>query len=165
MSRRRLGLAHHKVQVIGGLALLRGNIVEMATGEGKTLTTLLPAIAAALAGVPAHVATVNGYLATRDCETLHPVLEAFGLTVGLVTEAVEHGARPKAYAADVVFTTNKDVAFDYLRDPIAAREAGAAASSALAALAGRSLGGAAAGESRILTAGSALRSSMRRTRC
>lgn len=120
MTFRKLGMRHHRVQVMGGLALVEGRIVEMATGEGKTITTLFPAIIAALAGVPVHVVTVNEYLAERDCETLRPVIEAFGLSVGLVKPDTDYSERPAIYRSDVVFVTNKDVAFDYLRDRIAA---------------------------------------------
>jgi preprotein translocase subunit SecA len=119
MSGRRLGMRHHPVQIMGGLALLRGTIVEMATGEGKTLTTLIPAITAALAGVPVHVITVNSYLAQRDCENLLPVIETFGLQSAFITEDTPHEQRPNIYKSDIVFSTNKDIAFDYLRDRIA----------------------------------------------
>ena len=119
MTWRKLGMRHHPVQVTGGLALMRGRIVEMATGEGKTLTTLIPAILIALTGTPVHVITVNPYLARRDAETLAPVIEALGLSHGLITEATDHHLRPAIYRSDIVFTTNSDVAFDYLRDRLA----------------------------------------------
>jgi preprotein translocase subunit SecA len=119
MSGRRLGMRHHPVQIIGGLALLRGTLIEMATGEGKTLTTLIPAITAALAGVPVHVITVNSYLAQRDCEILSQVITAFGLTCGFIIEDTPHEQRPDIYKRNIVFSTNKDIAFDYLRDRIA----------------------------------------------
>lgn len=119
MTFRKLGLRHHPVQVTGGLGLARGNIVEMATGEGKTITTLLPAVLVALTGTPVHVVTVNAYLATRDHETLRPVFEAFGLTTAVITDETDHLERPALYAADVVFATQSDFAFDYLRDRIA----------------------------------------------
>src|SRR5690606_14403830 len=86
------------------------------TGEGKTITALLPAIAAAMAGVPAHVFTVNDYLAERDLTKLAPVYRRFGLTTGLIVEGKEPGERRAAYQADVVYGTNKEIAFDYLRD-------------------------------------------------
>lgn len=135
MTRRKLGLAQHPVQLLGGLAMLRGAVIEMATGEGKTVTNLVPVTAAALIGVPVHVVTVNDYLASRDCEALRPVLEAFGLRVAAIVDETEHGERPALYASDIVFTTNKAVAFDYLRDRMAADGDGA-----LRALAGRNLG-------------------------
>ena len=80
LTYRHLGMRHHPVQVTGGLALARGRIVEMATGEGKTITTLIPALVVALTGVPVHVITVNPYLAARDAATLAPVIEALGLS-------------------------------------------------------------------------------------
>lgn len=136
MTHRRLGLLHHPVQVTGGMALMRGQIVEMATGEGKTITTLIPAVLVALTGTPVHVITVNSYLAMRDAETLAPVLKAFGLSHGVITDETDHGARPDIYACDVVFSTNSDVAFDYLRDRLAlGRDR-----TALAMLARRALG-------------------------
>lgn len=119
MTHRRLGLLHHPVQVTGGMALMRGQIVEMATGEGKTITTLIPAVLVALTGTPVHVITVNSYLAARDAETLAPVLAAFGLSHGVITDETDHAERPDIYARDVVFSTNSDVAFDYLRDRLA----------------------------------------------
>ena len=119
MTFRRTGKRHHPVQVAGGLALARGRIVEMATGEGKTLTTLIPAVLVALVGVPVHVVTVNSYLAERDAGTLAPVLEAFGLSHGVVTDGTEHHLRAELHDRDVVFSTNSDFAFDYLRDRLA----------------------------------------------
>ncbi|MDF1855736.1 translocase [Pseudooceanicola sp.] len=150
MTFRRLQMRHHPVQITGGLALTRGQIVEMATGEGKTITTLIPAVLVALTGVPVHVITVNKYLARRDAETLAPVLEAFGLTHGVITEETEHHLRPAIYGSDVVFTTNSDVTFDYLRDRLAlGRDR-----TALAAIARRMLGGDGGRDSaRILTRG------------
>jgi len=118
MTGRTLGMRHHPVQIMGGLALLRGKIVEMATGEGKTITTLIPAVSAALAGVSVHVVTVNEYLAQRDCELLSKVIKPFGLSVGVITADTEFDDRPQIYASDIVFSTNKDIAFDYLRDRI-----------------------------------------------
>ena len=113
---RALGMRHHPVQLVGGLVMLDGGLAEMATGEGKTITALLPAIAAALAGSPVHIFTVNDYLAERDAEKLRPVYEAFGLTLGLVIHGQETHRRREAYAADVVYGTNKEITFDYLRD-------------------------------------------------
>ncbi|MCC6717079.1 MAG: hypothetical protein IT555_04280 [Acetobacteraceae bacterium] len=118
-SRRVLGLRHHDVQVMGGAAMLRGALAEMETGEGKTITALLPSVAFALAGRPVHVVTVNDYLAARDAEQLRPVLAALGISTGLVVlddPPAEHRA---AYAADVTYCTNKDLVFDYLRDRMA----------------------------------------------
>jgi preprotein translocase subunit SecA len=118
-AHRRLGQRHHPVQLVGGWAMLRGMLAEMETGEGKTLTATLPAVTAALAGLPVHVVTVNGYLARRDAQALAPLYEAFGLSVGLVDERDPPAARRQAYACDVVYATNKDLVFDYLRDRLA----------------------------------------------
>ena len=118
VSGRTLGKRHHKVQIMGGLALLNGCLVEMATGEGKTLTALLPVVTAALAGVPVHVVTVNDYLAQRDAQTLRPAFDAFGLTVGIVTHKESDTQRRAAYDCDITYCVNKDLVFDYLRDDI-----------------------------------------------
>jgi preprotein translocase subunit SecA len=118
-ARRHLGLRHFPVQLVGGAVMMRGGLAEMQTGEGKTLTAVLPAVAAGLMGRPVHVVTVNDYLARRDAEVLGPVYRALGLTVGLV----EHGQTPpdrqRAYAGDVTYCTNKELVFDYLRDRLA----------------------------------------------
>lgn len=115
-ARRHVGMRHFHVQLLGGAAMMGGAIAEMETGEGKSLTALLPAITAALMGRPVHVITVNDYLARRDAEQLGPVYAALGLTVGLA----EHGQSPqdrrRAYASDVTYCTNKELVFDYLRD-------------------------------------------------
>ena len=116
VSRRRLGKAHHPVQLMGGLAMLSGRLVEMQTGEGKTLTALPPVVTAALAGAPAHVVTVNDYLAARDAAQLLPVYQAFGLAVGVVVQGQSLAERRAAWACPVVYTTNKDLVFEYLRD-------------------------------------------------
>ncbi len=117
VASRRLGLRHFEEQLIAGWVMLRGQLAEMDTGEGKTLAATLPACTAALAGIPVHVITVNDYLATRDAELMLPIYRAMGLTVSVVTEALRDlGRRRAAYRADVTYTTNKQVAFDYLRD-------------------------------------------------
>jgi preprotein translocase subunit SecA len=113
---RLLGQRHHDVQLIGGYALLRGMVAEMGTGEGKTLTASLAAATAALAGVPVHVVTVNSYLAGRDAAALAPLYGFLGLSVGVVTEAVAPAERAVAYRRDITYCTNKDLAFDYMRD-------------------------------------------------
>jgi preprotein translocase subunit SecA len=115
---RRLGLRHYPVQLMGGYAMLAGALAEMQTGEGKTLTAVLPAVAVALAGAPVHVITVNPYLAARDAEYLAPVYEFFGLRVGLIVPDQETAQRVEAYAANVTYCVNKDLVFDYLRDRI-----------------------------------------------
>lgn len=115
-ARRQVGLRHFPVQLLGGFAMLNGALAEMQTGEGKTLTALLPAVAAGLMGRPVHIVTVNDYLARRDAEALGPVYNALGLSVGLVVNGQEPKERQQAYACDVTYCTNKELVFDYLRD-------------------------------------------------
>ncbi len=119
VARRSVGQRHFDVQLVGGWVLLHGMVAEMDTGEGKTLTATLPACTAALAGVPVHVVTVNDYLARRDAERMGPVYRALGLSVGLIVSGMDPTARRAAYACDVTYCTNKEVAFDYLKDRIA----------------------------------------------
>ncbi|HEM45815.1 MAG TPA: prepilin peptidase, partial [Alphaproteobacteria bacterium] len=107
---------HYDAQVLGGFAMLKGMIAEMETGEGKTLTATLPACTAALAALPVHVITVNDYLAQRDAELMGPVYRALGLTVAHVVHGMSPEERREAYLADVTYCTNKEAAFDYLRD-------------------------------------------------
>lgn len=115
---RELGLRHFDMQLLGGWAMMRGMVAEMDTGQGKTLTATLAAGSAAIAGFPAHVITVNEYLAERDADWMRPVYEALGLTVSVVVNRMSPEEKRAAYGADVVYTTNKQVAFDYLRDRI-----------------------------------------------
>jgi preprotein translocase subunit SecA len=120
-AERLLGLRHFDVQLVGGWAMLNGMVAEMETGEGKTLTATLPACTAALAGIPVHVITVNDYLAERDAETMRPIYEALGLTVGVALASMSEPERKAAYDCDITYTTNKQVAFDHLRDRIRLR--------------------------------------------
>ncbi len=113
---RTVGMRHYDVQLAGGWILLDGRVAEMETGEGKTLTATLAAATAALAGIPVHVVTVNDYLAERDALEMGPVYAALGLSVGCVTHRMRLPERAAAYRADVTYCTNKDLAFDYLRD-------------------------------------------------
>lgn len=113
---RTLGQRHFDAQMLGGWALLRGMVAEMDTGEGKTLTATLPACTAALAGVPVHVITVNDYLTERDAKAMAPLYRALGLSVGTIVHGVEPEARRAAYACSIAYCTNKELAFDYLRD-------------------------------------------------
>src|SRR3546814_10355550 len=113
---RELGMRHFAVQLMGGLVMLDGGLAEMATGEGKTITALLPAVTAAMARMPVHVFTVNDYLATRDADKLTPVYHRFGLTVGLVVHGQESDARRAAYRADVVYGPDRKSTFAYLRE-------------------------------------------------
>ena len=111
-----LGQRHYDVQLIGGWLMINGMLAEMNTGEGKTLTATLPACTAALAGIPVHVITANDYLVERDAGEMAPLYNALGLSVGTVIDGMDHEARRKAYACDITYCTNKQVAFDYLRD-------------------------------------------------
>jgi preprotein translocase subunit SecA len=113
---RRLGMRPFDVQLLGGRVMLDGKVAEMETGEGKTLTATLPACAAALAGVPVHIVTVNDFLVMRDAAWMAPVYKFFGLTVGTITEGMAPEARRAAYACDIAYGTNKQVVFDYLKD-------------------------------------------------
>lgn len=115
---RTLGQRHYSSQLIGGWALLDGKLVEMATGEGKTFAATLPACVVALAGYPVHVITVNDYLASRDAEKMTPLYQFLGLSVGAVVQGMPKPARREAYAKAVTYCTNKEVAFDYLRDGV-----------------------------------------------
>ncbi|PID59322.1 MAG: hypothetical protein CSB44_13030 [Gammaproteobacteria bacterium] len=114
--RRHCGFELHPEQLFAGWAMLHRSLVEMQTGEGKSVTACLPAIAAALAGMPVHVISVNDYLVTRDSEAFKALYAHFGLSVRAVVEGMDEEARRDAYAADVVYCTNKQLAFDYLRD-------------------------------------------------
>jgi len=115
-SRRVLGMRHYDVQILGGIALSRGQITEMRTGEGKTLVAILPAYLYALQGRGSHVVTVNDYLAQRDAEWVGKVLEFLGMTVGVVTSKTPQAARRKQLAADVTYLTAYELAFMYLQD-------------------------------------------------
>jgi preprotein translocase subunit SecA len=115
-ARRTLGERHYDVQLLGARALLAGLVAEMETGEGKTLTATLAASTAALGGTPVHVVTVNDYLAARDAEWMAPVYRALGLSVGVVVSGMAREARRAAYQCHVTYCTNKELAFDYLRD-------------------------------------------------
>lgn len=123
VAQRQIGLRPFDVQLMGGVALYRGNIIEMKTGEGKTLVAVAPVILQALAGAGVHVITVNDYLAARDAAWMGPVYRFFGLSVGVVTEELDadtdRAARRAAYAADITYVTNHELVFDYLRDNLA----------------------------------------------
>ncbi|MCA9078987.1 MAG: translocase [Planctomycetaceae bacterium] len=118
---RTTGKRYYDVQLLGGLILAHGGIAEMQTGEGKTLTTLLPAVAFALSGGGVHIATTNSYLAQRDCEELRPAFELLGLTVGLLPPEHDDAAKREAYLRDVTFGTGYDFGFDFLRDQLTQR--------------------------------------------
>ena len=118
-ARRVLGQRPFDEQVLAGVALARGKIAEMATGEGKTLAAVAPVFLHALAGRGAHVLTFNDYLARRDAAWMGPVYERLGLSVGFVQERMSVGGRQRAYAADVTYLTAKEAGFDHLRDALA----------------------------------------------
>jgi preprotein translocase subunit SecA len=118
---RTLGLRHFDVQLVGGIVLHRGAIAEMATGEGKTLVATLPLYLNALAGKPVYLVTVNDYLARRDAGWMAPVYEYLGLTVGAIQSQMHPGERLPVYACDIVYGTNNEFGFDYLRDNMKSR--------------------------------------------
>ncbi len=107
---------HYKVQIMGGAALHFGNVAEMRTGEGKTLTSLLPAYLNALEGKGVHIVTVNDYLAKRDAEMMGRVHRWLGLSVGVILSEMRPNERKEAYACDITYGTNNELGFDYLRD-------------------------------------------------
>lgn len=119
VSVRTLGLRHFDAQLIGGMVLHEGNIAEMRTGEGKTLVATLPAYLNAISGHGVHVVTVNDYLATRDSQWMKPVFEFLGLTVGVIGSDMQHADKKAAYECDIVYGTNNEYGFDYLRDNMA----------------------------------------------
>ncbi len=119
--RRTLGLRYHGVQILAGLALANGHVVEMATGEGKTIVSAIPALLAWLDGKQTHVATPNAYLAERDCQQLKPVFEMLGLTAALLPERNDLPGKQAAYECDVVYGTGYEFGFDYLRDQMSLR--------------------------------------------
>ncbi|MFP7255423.1 preprotein translocase subunit SecA [Terribacillus goriensis] len=111
-----LGMRPFHVQLLGGIAIHGGNIAEMKTGEGKTLASTLPAYLNALSGEGVHVVTVNDYLAGRDAENNRPLFEFLGLTVGQNSSGMTREQKQEAYAADITYSTNNELGFDYLRD-------------------------------------------------
>lgn len=118
-SRRVMGMRHFDVQLIGGMVLTNRNIAEMRTGEGKTLTATLPCYLNALTGKGVHVVTVNDYLARRDAETNRPLFEFLGLTVAVNVPGLPNEVKREAYKADITYSTNSELGFDYLRDNLA----------------------------------------------
>ena len=134
ISRRKLGMRHFDVQLIGGIVLHQGRIAEMKTGEGKTLVAPLAAALNAMSGRGVHVVTVNDYLAKRDPQWMGPIFHGLGLTVGIIQHEsafvfdpdhrgtderlvnLRPVGRAEAYAADITYGTNNEFGFDYLRD-------------------------------------------------
>ena len=111
-----IGEKHYYVQILGALAIHFGNIAEMKTGEGKTLTSVLPAYLNALTGNGVHIITVNEYLANRDAEWMGEIHRFLGLTVGVNTRDLSPEEKQAAYACDILYSTNNEIGFDYLRD-------------------------------------------------
>jgi len=115
-SIRTLNMRHFDVQLIGGVVLHEGKIAEMKTGEGKTLAATLPAYLNVIAGKAVHIVTVNDYLAQRDAEWMGNIYNFLDVTVGCVNSKTLHENRPREYSSDVVYATNNEIGFDYLRD-------------------------------------------------
>lgn len=115
-SWRVLGMKHFHVQIVGGICLHQGRIAEMKTGEGKTLVSTLPAYLNALTGKGVHIVTVNDYLAKRDAEWMGKVHKFMGLTVGVVVPGMDDAEKQKSYKCDIIYATNNELGFDYLRD-------------------------------------------------
>ena len=115
-SVRTLGMRHFDVQLVGGIVLYQGKIAEMKTGEGKTLAATLPVYLNALTGLGVHVVTVNDYLAKRDAEWMGAIYKFLGLSVGVIVHELDDNERRESYRCDVVYGTNNEFGFDYLRD-------------------------------------------------
>ena len=115
-SKRVMGMRHFDVQMVGGIVLHRGEIAEMRTGEGKTLTETLACYLNAIEGKGVHVVTVNDYLARRDAEWMGKIYGFLGLTTGVVVPNIAEHERREAYACDITYATNNELGFDYLRD-------------------------------------------------
>lgn len=118
---RTLGMRHYPVQILGGVAIHFGAVAIMQTGEGKTLTATLPMYLAALAGQGAHLATANDYLAQRDADLMRDVYDLLGMKVGVVVAESSPEMRKQGYAADITYSTAKEIGFDFLRDRLAKR--------------------------------------------
>ena len=115
-SQRTLGMRHYDVQLVGGYVLHEGKIAEMRTGEGKTLMATLALALNALADRPCYLVTVNDYLARRDADWMRPIYEYLGLSVGAIQSSLDPSARKPVYGLDIVYATNNELGFDYLRD-------------------------------------------------
>jgi preprotein translocase subunit SecA len=118
-AKRTIGLRHFDSQMLGGISLAEGNIAEMKTGEGKTLVATLPAYLNSVIGNKAILVTVNDYLARRDAEWMKPIYEFLGLSVGVVVSNQEISEKIQSYKSDVIYATNNELGFDYLRDNMA----------------------------------------------
>ena len=111
-----IGLRYYPVQLMGGIALFEGHVAEMRTGEGKTLTAVLPVFLRGLTGKGCHIVTANDYLAARDADEMRPIYDLLGLSVGCIQSEMEDDCRRDAYACDVTYGTAKEMGFDFLRD-------------------------------------------------
>ena len=120
-GRRTINMRHFDVQILGGIAMFHRSIVEMQTGEGKTLCATLPMYLNGLSGKSCHLATVNDYLARRDAEWMGPIYKALGIKVGVIETPMGQPERRKNYACDVVYGTAKEFGFDFLRDRLLLR--------------------------------------------
>src|SRR4051795_2787893 len=118
-GKRTMQMRHFDVQLIGGMVLHGGEIAEMKTGEGKTLTATLAVVLNAMAGKGVHLVTVNDYLARRDAEWMSPIYDSLGITVGILQNQMDYEPKQVAYASDVTYGTNSEFGFDYLRDNMA----------------------------------------------
>ena len=116
VSKRTVKMRHFDVQLIGGIILHRGIIAEMKTGEGKTLVATLPVYLNAISGASVHIVTVNDYLARRDAEWMAPIYEFLGLRIGILQNMMDPNEKIEAYKSDVIYGTNSEFGFDYLRD-------------------------------------------------
>ncbi len=123
-GRRKLGMRHFDVQILGGAAIHHQSIVEMQTGEGKTLTATLPMYLASLDGKGTHLATVNDYLAARDAELMKPLYSALGVSIGTIQAQQPPPERRKAYRCDITYGTANEMGFDFLRDRLLTRSLG-----------------------------------------
>jgi len=121
-GRRTLGMRHYDVQLLGGIAIFHRSIVEMQTGEGKTLTATAPMFLYALAGRGALLATVNDYLAKRDADLMRPVYQAVGMNIGVIQSQMQTPERSKAYACHITYGTANEFGFDFLRDRLLLRK-------------------------------------------
>ena len=136
-GRRTLNMRHFDVQILGGIAMFHKSIVEMQTGEGKTLAATLPMYLNALVGKSCHLATVNDYLARRDAEWMRPIYQALGMTVGVVETQMSQEVRRKAYQCDITYGTAKEFGFDFLRDRLLLRQIEAGQSDLLGGMLGQ----------------------------
>lgn len=140
-GRRVLNMRHFDVQLLGGIAMFNRSIVEMQTGEGKTLTATLPMYLFALVGKGSSLATVNDYLARRDADWMEPLYKSLGLTIGVIETQMSQPQRRKAYDSDITYGTAKEFGFDFLRDRLLLRRIGEGQGDLLGGMLGKRGGG------------------------